>query len=70
MNIGLSEILIIIITLVLLAGIPIFIGVVTFLLFHRIRALEDRIGKLETRQDTGSDPADNSGVAEGYQQSE
>jgi hypothetical protein len=67
MNIGLSEIIIIIIISTLLLVIPIFIGVVTYLLFHRIRALENRIGRLEAGQDASSDRADSNGTAERYQ---
>jgi hypothetical protein len=55
MNIGISEIVVVIINVVLIIGIPIAIVVTGLLLFRRIRALESRVEKLEARQNTNPD---------------
>jgi MFS superfamily sulfate permease-like transporter len=55
MNIGISEIIIIMINVALIIGIPIGIVWVGILLFRRIQALESRIEKLESRQDTNAE---------------
>jgi hypothetical protein len=55
MNIGLSEIIIIIINLVLVIGIPVVVILAGIRLIRRINALETRIEKLESKQGTSSD---------------
>ena len=54
MNIGLSEIVIIVINLALIVGIPVVIIWAGILLLRRINALESRIEKLESNKDTNS----------------
>ena len=54
MNIGLSEIVIMIINLALIVGIPVVIIWAGILLLRRINALESRIEKLESNKDTNS----------------
>jgi hypothetical protein len=54
MNIGLSEIVVIIINLALIVGIPAVIIWAGILLLRRINALESRIEKLESNKDTNS----------------
>jgi len=54
MNIGLSEIVIIVINLALIVGIPVGIIWAGILLLRRINALESRIEKLESNKDTNS----------------
>jgi MFS superfamily sulfate permease-like transporter len=55
MNIGIGEIIIIMVNLSLIIGIPIVIVWAGILLFRRIHALESRIEKLESRQDTSAE---------------
>jgi MFS superfamily sulfate permease-like transporter len=55
MNIGIGEIIVILITVVLIGGIPIACVLAGLFLFRRILALESRIEKLEAKQDTNSD---------------
>ena len=52
MNIGLSEIVIIIVNLALIVGIPVIIIWVGIHLTRRINALESRIEKLESNKGT------------------
>lgn len=54
MNIGLSEIVIIIINLALIVGIPVIIIWAGIHLSRRINALESRLEKLESNKDTNS----------------
>lgn len=54
MNIGLSEIVIVIINLALIVGIPVVIIWVGIHLSRRINALESRLEKLESNKDTNS----------------
>ena len=54
MNLGLSEIVIIIINLALIVGIPVVIIWAGILLLRRINALKSRIEKLESKKDTNS----------------
>ena len=55
MNLGIAEIVIIIIQLALNIGIPVIIIGAGILLFRRIQALESRVEKLESSRDTSSD---------------
>ena len=54
MNIGLSEIVIIIINLALVVGIPVVIIWAGFLLLRKINALKSRMEKFESNKDTNS----------------
>lgn len=54
MNFGLGELIVIIVTLGLLVGLSIIIVLASLLLFRRIRAIEDRIEKLEVKHDATS----------------
>ena len=54
MNIGLGEIIVIIVTLGLLVSVLIIFVLASLLLFRRIRALEDCIEKLEVKHDATS----------------
>jgi len=55
MNIGMGEIVVILINAVLALGMPIAIIVAGLLLLRRIRALESRVKKLEAGQNTNPD---------------
>ena len=53
-NIGVGEIIVIVINMALIIGIPLTIILFGFLLFRRIHTLESRIEKLEAKQDMSS----------------
>ena len=55
MNLGIGEIIIVVINMALIVGIPIAIILAGLLLFRRIHTLESRIEKLEAKQDTKSE---------------
>jgi hypothetical protein len=55
MNIGIGEMIILVISAALLVGIPLVIVVAGLFLSRRIHALESRIEQLESRQGTSSD---------------
>ena len=52
MNIGISELIFIVINVALIVGIPMIIVWAGILLFRRINAIESRIEKLESKQNT------------------
>lgn len=55
MNIGPGEILFLLINLILVVGIPVVVILAGLFLFRRLRELEARIEKLETRQSKDSE---------------
>ena len=55
MHISIGEAIFIVIELALIVGVPIAIALMGFLLFRRIRVLESRIEKLESKQDTSTE---------------
>ena len=55
MNIGISEIVFLVINIILVVGMPIIIILAGFILFKRLRGLEARIEKLEARQNKHSE---------------
>jgi len=56
MNIGPSELLVVILNLALLLAVPVIIILSAVLLLRRIRDLEARIAKLEDAKEKGSPP--------------
>jgi hypothetical protein len=54
MNIGLSELFIVLVSLVLLLGVPAVVILAAILLFRRLHELEDRISKLEDRHNSSA----------------
>jgi hypothetical protein len=56
MNIGLSELLVVILNLALLLAVPIIVILSAVLLLRRIRDLEARVAKLEGAMKKGSPP--------------
>ena len=55
MNLGINEILILIMNIILILGIPIALVWVIYNLFRRIKKLEARIDQLEAKQNSNSD---------------
>lgn len=54
MNIGPSELVVLLVNVALTVGLPAIVVLAALLLFRRIRDLEARVAKLETRQEATS----------------
>jgi hypothetical protein len=54
MNIGPGELVVLLVNVALIVGLPAIVVLAALLLFRRIRDLEARVAKLETRQEATS----------------